>query len=101
MTYHIIIQQERRTAQETPLGLDISRLAIDSNGQLHVCSDASLPDHDWSDSQFVMVAEWDGRAPYVILHKGDYGAVTMRFFGWPEITEQEWINAQNPADEYL
>ena len=99
MSYHIIISAERRTAQETPLGLDISRLAIDSNGQLHVCSDASLPDHDWSDSQFVMVAEWNLRSPYVLQHKGDYATRTLGCAGWPDLTKEQFDAL--PADEYL
>lgn len=97
MSYHIIISAERRTAQKTPLGLDTSRLAINSSGQLHVCSDASLPDHDWSDSQFVMVAEWDGRAPYVILHKGDYATRTLGYVGWPDLTKEQFDAL--PADD--
>lgn len=95
MSYHIVIAQERRTARETPLGLDTSRLAIDSNGQLHICSDTAMPDKDWSDPQFVMVVEWDLRSPYVVQHKGDYAICAFRYAGWPEITKDEW-DVQNP-----
>lgn len=39
MSYHIIVAQERRSPVETPLGIDTSRLAIDSDGQLHSCTE--------------------------------------------------------------
>ena len=112
MTYHIIIQQERRTPRQTPMGEDRSRLALgistavptgntinDPMGdmpeyvagpvQLHTHSAAGLPEN-LDDPQFVMVAEWDGQSPYVIQHKGDYSARTMGYAGWPEITKEEW-----------
>jgi hypothetical protein len=84
MALHIIINQERRTAQETPFGgLDTSRLAIVAQDQLHTLSYAALP-ANLDDPQFVMVAEWDERSDFVIQHKGDYSARTMGYAGWPE-----------------
>ena len=80
MSYHIVISQERRSARETPLGLDTSRLAINDGTLLHTCSDANLTGTDWSDPQFVSVAEWDLRSPYVVMHKGTY---VPHFAGWP------------------
>lgn len=41
------------------------------------------------DPQIVGVFEWDCQARYVIQHKGDYGARTMGFAGWPEITKEQ------------
>jgi hypothetical protein len=83
MALHIIINQERRTAQETSFGIDTSRLAIDTAGQLHTLSYAGIPENIDSE-QFVGVFEWDERSDYVIAHKGDYGARTMGYAGWPE-----------------
>ena len=74
-SYHIIIQQERRT--------DVARQALNINDQLHSYTAASLADVDFSDDQFVMVVEWDLVSPYVICHKGDYSARTMEYAGWP------------------
>jgi len=114
MTYHIIIQQERRTPRQTPMGEDRSRLALGISTavptgntiqgpmgdmpeyvagpvQLHTHSAAGLPEN-LDDPQFVMVAEWDGQSPYVIQHKGDYSARTMEFYGWPAITKTEFDN---------
>lgn len=111
MTYHIIIQQERRTPRQTPMGEDRSRLALgistavptgntinDPMGdmpeyvagpvQLHTHSAAGLPEN-LDDPQFVMVAEWDGQSPYVICHKGDYAVRTMEYAGWPSITKEQ------------
>lgn len=96
MAYHITIQQERRTATETPMGIDTSRLALDIADQLHTLSSENLADKDWSAPQFVMVAEWDLRSPFVIVHKGDYSARTMGYAGWPDVTE-----AQYAAQEVL
>lgn len=87
MAYHIIIATERRTPAETPLGTDYSRLAIASSDLLHMCCDRPMPDKDWSDPQFVMVAEWDLRSPYVILHKGTY---VPHFAGWPDMTKEQY-----------
>lgn len=42
------------------------------------------------DPQIVGVFEWDGNPNYIIQHKGDYAAVTMRYAGWPEITQEQW-----------
>lgn len=92
MTFHIIIQQERRTQPE--------RMAIPIIDQLHTHSAAGLP-ANLDDPQFVMVAEWDGKSPYVICHKGDYSAVTMRYAGWPEMTETQWAALQNSTEGFL
>lgn len=112
MTYHIIIQQERRVSTpEAPRQLAIPiRTSVPTGNtiatpmgalpeyvagpeQLHTMSEAALP-ANIADAQFVGVFEWDGRAPYVIAHKGDYLAVTMRYAGWPEITQSEWLASQ-------
>ena len=104
MTFHIIIQQERRTqpermaqaiSQSIPTGQTIQGPMGDmpeyvaGTVQLHTHSAAGLPENI-SDPQFVMVAEWDGQSPYVICHKGDYSARTMEYAGWPEITKEKW-----------
>jgi len=109
MTFHIIIQQERRTITATEFGEDRSRLAqaisqslptgniindtpeyIAGPVQLHTHSHAGLP-ANLDDQQYVAVFEWDGQSPYVICHKGDYSARTMGFAGWPDITEEQYI----------
>lgn len=83
MTFHIIIQQERRTQPE--------RMAIPISDQLHSHSAAGLPEN-LDDPQFVMVAEWDGQSPYVIQHKGDYAVRAMGYAGWPDMTKLEFEN---------
>ena len=80
MSYHIIIQSERRTPVETQMGLDASRLANEIGGQLH---SMGMSFDSIDNPQLLMVAEWDGVSPYVIQHKGDYSAVTLRYAGWP------------------
>ncbi len=81
MTFHIIIQTERRTQPE--------RMAQSILDQLHTHSAAGLP-ANIDDPQFVMVAEWDGISPYVVCHKGNYSARTMAFAGWPGITKEQF-----------
>ena len=81
MTFHITIQQERRTQPE--------RMAQPILDQLHTHSAAGLP-ANIDDPQFVMVAEWDGVSPYVICHKGDYSARTMEYAGWPDLTKEQF-----------
>lgn len=107
MAYHIIIATERRTPVETPLGTDYSRLAIASGDLLHTCNDhgifevdgvlhtrrklrdgtTEIKPLDLASDQIVMVAEWDLRSPYVILHKGTY---VPHFAGWPTLTKEEY-----------
>lgn len=111
-TYHIQIAQERRVStpeQPRPLAIPIGTSVATGNTvngfpeyiagttQLHISTDAnlnrlvneeSLPP-DFSDPQFVMVAEWDGQSPYVICHKGDYAVRTMEYAGWPSITKEQ------------
>jgi len=81
MTFHIVIQTERRTQPE--------RMAQCIADQLHTHSAAGLP-ANIDDPQFVMVAEWDGVSPYVICHKGNYSARTMEFYGWPQQTKEQF-----------
>lgn len=108
-SYHIIIQQERRTQPER-MAIPISASAPTGNivndipeyvagpVQLHTHSAAGLPENI-SDLQFVMVAEWDGKSPYVIQHKGDYASRTMGYAGWPEITKEQYdaLASDTPA----
>lgn len=100
MTFHIIIQQERRTQPErmaipisasTHTGSIVNDMPEYVAGpvQLHTHSAAALPENI-SDPQFVMVAEWDGQSPYVIQHKGDYSARTMGYAGWPDMTKEQY-----------
>ena len=115
MTFHIIIQQERRTqpermaqaiSQSIPTGQTIQGPMGDmpeyvaGTVQLHTHSAAGLPENI-SDPQFVMVAEWDGQSPYVICHKGDYSARTMEYAGWPDLTETQWAALQNSTEGFL
>ena len=103
MTFHIIIQQERRTQPERmaiPIGTSVpTGNTVDTPmgsmpeyvagpEQLHTMSAAGLPENI-SDPQFVGVFEWDGSAPYIIQHKGDYASRTMGYAGWPSMTKEE------------
>ena len=111
MTYHIIIQQERRTqpermaqaiSQSIPTGQTIQGPIgempeyVAGPAQLHTHSAAGLPEN-LDDPQFVMVAEWDGQSPYVIQHKGDYSARTMGYAGWPNLTKEEYDALPAPS----
>ena len=91
MTFHIVIKEERRLPVVTEFGIDKSRLAIDIDGQLHTNSTADMGKVDWKDAQFVMVVEWDMKSPFVNEIKGDYAKRTMEYFGWPQITEKEYV----------
>jgi hypothetical protein len=52
--------------------------------------DAQKLPPDFSEPQFVMVAEWDGVSPYVIQHKGDYSKRNMAYAGWPDLTKDQY-----------
>lgn len=100
MTYHIEIAVERRS-DPARMAIPIGSVGVDDEPgptHLHTMSSADLRRVvgedtlalDFSDPQFVMVAEWDMKSPYVICHKGDYSAVTMRYAGWPDVTQAEY-----------
>jgi len=104
MTYHIIIQTERRTEPERmalPIGTSVPTgnmvdgpmgqmpEYVAGPAQLHTHSAAGLP-ANIDDTQFVGVFEWDGVSPYVICHKGDYSTRTMGYAGWPDITKEQF-----------
>jgi len=114
--YHIIIQQERRTQPERMAQSILDQLHTHSPNhpvrwvKVMVPNPAEKPadwdeeeegiwpleidqghfEKDVSDPQFVMVAEWDGKSPYVICHKGDYSARTMGYAGWPDMTKEQF-----------
>ena len=124
MTFHIIIQQERRTQPERMAYVMGSSIPtgdgeyIAGPSQLHIMATrdeiyagriktatangdeaevlrlqeqmAAGETPDFSDPQYLMVAEWDGVSPYVICHKGDYAARTMGYAGWPDLTKEQF-----------
>lgn len=90
MTFHIQIAEERRTATETPMGLDYSRLAIVAEDQLITTTAESITSDYMHDPHFITVVEWDLRSPYVVQHKGDYSARTMGYAGWPDLTKEQF-----------
>lgn len=115
MTFHIIIQQERRTEPERmaiPIGTSVPTGKtiegpmgampeyVAGPVQLHTHSAANLPE-SIDDSQYIMVAEWDGTSPYVIIHKGDYSQRTMGYAGWPGLTMEEYEAQKEKGDAPL
>jgi hypothetical protein len=78
--YHTVIANERRTGDRA----NSTRI----KSQLHSMGTAlNAP----NDNNILMAVEWESNlAPYVIAHKGDYSAVTMRYAGWPEVTKEEY-----------
>jgi hypothetical protein len=88
--YHIIIAVERRTQPERMAQVITSEETV---VQLHSAVASALPEN-LADTQFVMVAEWDGTSPYVIQHKGDYSARNMGYAGWPDLTHEQWVSQQ-------
>lgn len=48
----------------------------------------------WVDSvdnpNLLYVAEWDGKAPFVTVLKGDHAARKLDFAGWPAVTRDEF-----------
>lgn len=92
MSFHIIIQQERRTqparmAQAISGTVQQGEEFIAGPEQLHHMG--TLPEM-LDDPQFVMVAEWDLQASYVVVHKGDYTSRNMHFGGWPVMTKERF-----------
>ena len=94
--YHIIIQKERRTEPERmaiPITSTVQQGEEWVAGEQMLHTMGAFPG-DITDDQFVMVAEWDGVSPYVIMHKGDYAVRNMEYSGWPAITKDQWEGAQ-------
>jgi len=89
-TFHIQIAEERRTATETPMGVDYSRLAIVAEDQLITTTAESITSDYMDDPHFITVVEWDLRSPYVVQHKGDWATQKVRGAGWPDITKEQF-----------
>ena len=73
---HTIIQTERRHAPR--------ELAIEIKSQLH-----SMGERIDDESNILYAAEWDGKAPYVTVLKGDLSSIKMAYAGWPMIDKKE------------
>lgn len=74
---HTTIKEERRK----------ERLALAHADQLH--SIGERLDHP-EDENITYAAEWDGRSPYLTLHKGAIADLKMAFAGWPMVTKDEY-----------
>lgn len=90
--YHIIIQQERRTqpermAQAISSPIQQGEEFITGPEQLHHMG--TLPEM-LDDPKFVMVAEGNLSAPYVVVHKGDYSKRNLHFGGWPVMAKEQF-----------
>jgi hypothetical protein len=103
--YHIIIKTERRTESERmaipmrkmlPNGTDAQGKPVMTQGPEQLHSMGEFP-KDLADPQFVMVAEWDDVSPFVVQHKGIYADVAMRYMGWPEIEEKDYVPPADPV----
>ena len=71
---HTIILAERRKAPR--------ELAINVRDQLH-----SMGERIDDESNIVYAAEWDGKAPYVTVLKGDIADLKMAYAGWPMVDQ--------------
>ncbi len=43
-----------------------------------------------ADANILYAAEWDGRAPYLIVHKGAISDIKLAFAGWPMVDRATW-----------
>jgi len=75
MTYHVVIQTERRSAPR--------ELAIEVHEQLHTLGDSV---GDLSDPQIIYASRWDGRSQIIEVLKGSVDDLKMVYAGWPMIT---------------
>lgn len=108
---HILIAEERR-AEERAKHIEINNDLRtptgqkDANGmpvyevtqrpaQLH--SMGERLDHP-EDANILYAAEWDGRSPWVVVHKGQISDLRMAYMGWPMVTQAEWEAAHPPVD---
>jgi hypothetical protein len=75
MSYHVIIQTERRSAPR--------ELAIEFESQLHTTGESI---GNLADDQIVYASRWDGRSPIIEVLKGSVDDLKMAYSGWPMIT---------------
>lgn len=120
MTYHLIIKEERRTADE-PVPEDIAKRrskvavtsinadirtpdVVDGQGKPKYIVTAMPPQlHTMSEevndmSNIAYAAEWDMKSPYVTVLAGSIADLKLAYFGWPMITKEQW-DAANPAPQ--
>jgi len=89
--YHIIIQEELCAVLDQTEGITDLRpprkLATEYKGQLHMISERL---DNKNDANILYAAEWDGRSPWLIVHKGAIADIKMAYMGWPMIDEETW-----------
>ena len=78
---HTIIKTERRSAPR--------ELALSIASQLHTMGER-IDDM----ANIIYAAEWDGKAPYVTVLKGNLADINMAYAGWPMVDEATWKAAQ-------
>lgn len=83
---HCIIQTERRKAPR--------ELAIEVKAQLH-----AMGERIDDPTNIVYAAEWDGKASYVTVLKGDLASIKMAYAGWPMIDEETWKATHRAGDK--
>lgn len=119
---HIIIKEERRKA-DAPVPADIAARrykspvtsmnndlrvpnGTDANGmpkftvttrppQLHTMAKEV---NDMSNIAYA--ASWNMSDPFIVVLSGSNSDLKLRYFGWPEITEEEW-KAANPKTQMV
>lgn len=94
---HTIIQTERRQAPRQ-LAQEMKTSTRDAEGaitstttQLH-----SMGTRIDDPTNIIYAAEWDGKAPYVTVLKGNLADINLAYAGWPMIDEETW-RAANPS----
>jgi hypothetical protein len=102
---HCVIKEERRKAPRQ-LAIEINndlrtQTGTDAKGmpvyqitprpaQLH-----SMGTRIDDEANILYCAEWDQKAPYVTVIKGDMADLRMGFLGWPTVTKEQW-EAEQP-----
>ena len=97
---HAIIKAERRVStKENPrqLALAIDTSTRDSKGKVLVAKEQlhTMGERIDDASNITYAAEWDGKAPYVVVTVGNLADIKMAYMGWPMVDEATW-RAANP-----
>lgn len=111
---HLVYATDKRTALEKlekpALAINndlVVKTGVDGQGKdiLQVTSrapqihDMESPEKvDVSDPNILYAAEWDGKAPYITVLKGQISDLKMAYLGWPMVTQAEW-EAANPVEK--
>lgn len=93
--FKIVIEKEVFVPADPQARMGVDPVKI-ANGklpaQIHTVAERI---DDVKEENILYAAEWDGKSPWITVHKGKIADLKMAYLGWPMVTQDEW-EAEHP-----